>query len=101
MQECAGIIKRYMESKGVAYIDGCVPVSVTATEDGRKVVKFRNATTGEESSEVFDTVLSAIGRDADLKVSIVHVDAVVGNATDAHCVSCARAVCVCVRGRRA
>lgn len=72
-QEAAGLIEKHMASKGVKFIKSTVPTAIEKQPDGKLLVHFKtiNEADGSETagSEVFDTVLSAIGRNADLGVS--------------------------------
>jgi thioredoxin reductase (NADPH) len=67
-QDCANNIAKFMESDHhgkVNFIRESVPTRIEKTDDGRKRV-FYKATSGEgeEKSEVYDTVLVAVGRGA-------------------------------------
>ena len=42
-----------------------VPTAITKLEDGRLLVRFKNAETSEVREETYDTVLTATGRVAD------------------------------------
>jgi len=50
---------------GVKFINTTVPEKIVKLESGRLEVHFKNSSTGEEGKEEFDTVLVAIGRNAD------------------------------------
>lgn len=87
-QEAAGIIEADMARKGVQFIKSTVPVSITKKADGKLVVKFRNVESGVEAEDEFDTVLSAIGRDADLSgLALPAVGVVVGPDGKLKCVN--------------
>jgi thioredoxin reductase (NADPH) len=64
-QQLANKIGDYMESQGVKFIRQAVPVSITASSEGKKVVTYRQGE--DEIEDQFDTVLFAIGRSADTK----------------------------------
>lgn len=61
-QDMANKIGEYMEKVGTKFVKGVVPEKLEKTEDGRIKVTW----TGGDS-DVFDTVLAAVGRDPDLK----------------------------------
>ena len=62
-QQMAELVSGAAAEKGVKFLHECKPTSVEKTEDGRYLVKhvFNN---GTEGSDVYDTVLFAIGRKA-------------------------------------
>lgn len=60
-QQMAEIVTGAMVEKGINFIQKTIPKSVEKTEDGRLLVKYTNAE-GAEGSDVYDTVLFAIGR---------------------------------------
>jgi len=62
-QACATKVGQYMELRGTKFIYGSVPERIEKTEDGKKRV-FWSDKNGIEQSEVYDTVLVAIGRTA-------------------------------------
>lgn len=62
-QQMAGIIKESMELKGVKFLSKCLPTSIEKLDDDRLLVRWANRD-GEEFSDIFDTVLFAIGRRA-------------------------------------
>jgi len=59
----------FMEHTGVKFINGNVPTKFEKTEDGRIKVYYQasKGLIAEEKSDVFDTVIAAIGRYADTK----------------------------------
>lgn len=59
-RECADLIGEHMKGIGIKFIEGVVPSMLEKTTDGRIKVSFSN---GE--SDVYDTVLAAIGRTGD------------------------------------
>lgn len=61
-QQMAGIIKDSMVERGIKFLFTTLPNSIEKQSDGRLKVRWTNANTGEEGSDVFDTVLFAIGR---------------------------------------
>lgn len=56
-----------MERHGVKFIRGSVPHGLEATEDGKRKVTWKSAETKEDVTDVFDTVMLAIGRSSDTK----------------------------------
>ncbi|XP_055710396.1 thioredoxin reductase 1, mitochondrial isoform X2 [Phlebotomus papatasi] len=69
-QQMADIVASSMIEKGINFLFKTIPTSVEKTPEGRLLVKYRNSE-GVEGSDVFDTVLFAIGRTAltdDLKL---------------------------------
>ncbi len=68
MQEAAQLIEKHMTSKGVKFCRPCVPTSIVRHESGKLQVNYKDVESMEDKSELFDTVLSAIGRNADLEV---------------------------------
>ncbi len=65
-RQMADKIGAYMEEEGISFIRECVPESLEKTEDGRVRVaaKYND---GTPFSDVFDTVVFAVGRDAETK----------------------------------
>ncbi|XP_004518826.1 thioredoxin reductase 1, mitochondrial isoform X2 [Ceratitis capitata] len=61
-QQMAEIIKDSMVERGIKFLFTTLPNSVEKQSDGRFQVKWTNSKTGEEGSDIFDTVLFAIGR---------------------------------------
>lgn len=62
-QQMAELVAAAAGEKGVKFIQKSVPSAVEKQEDGRLLVRYSNAE-GQQLSEVFDTVLFAIGRKA-------------------------------------
>ena len=68
-QQMAGIIGEYMEKHGVRFIKESVPVEIVrvraSTKDkaGEVQVKYKHVDTGQISTETFNTVILAVGRD--------------------------------------
>ncbi|CAH2006881.1 unnamed protein product [Acanthoscelides obtectus] len=62
-QQMANLIVAEMEDKGVKFEHRCIPKSVEKADDGRLKVVWQNEHS-EEFSDIFDTVLFAIGRRA-------------------------------------
>ena len=68
-QQMAGIIGDYMESHGINFIKGAVPVEIIKTKEGENggpgelLVKYKDSN-DEIKEETFNTVLLAVGRDA-------------------------------------
>ncbi|XP_055909126.1 thioredoxin reductase 1, mitochondrial isoform X1 [Eupeodes corollae] len=61
-QQMANIVADAMVERNIPFLRNTVPKSVEKTEDGRLLVKYVNTETNEEGSDVYDTVLWAIGR---------------------------------------
>lgn len=61
-QQMANIVADSMNERGIAFLKNTIPQSVEKTADGRLRVKYLNTETNEEDSDVYDTVLWAIGR---------------------------------------
>ncbi|XP_055296986.1 thioredoxin reductase 1, mitochondrial isoform X3 [Sitodiplosis mosellana] len=62
-QQMAEMVAAASAEKGVKFINKAVPSAVEKTEDGRLLVRYSNAE-GQQGSDVYDTVLFAIGRKA-------------------------------------
>lgn len=62
-QQMAGIVTDEMMSKGVNFLMKCIPLSVEKN-DGKLLVSWTNITDQSTHSDVFDTVLFAVGRRA-------------------------------------
>jgi len=63
-QQCANIIGDIMARGGVKFIRNSVPTRLDKTEDGRIRVTYLNDESKETLTDVYDTVLWAIGRTA-------------------------------------
>ncbi|KAG8468147.1 hypothetical protein KFE25_007199 [Diacronema lutheri] len=61
-QQMAGLVKKYMQEHGTAFIEGAVPTRIEPTAEGRKRVTWE-LSDGSTAEGVYDTVLVAIGRD--------------------------------------
>jgi thioredoxin reductase (NADPH) len=64
-QQMANKIGEYMEEHGLKFIKQSIPHKVVKNEDGTKTVFWKDAITGEEKSDVYKTIMWAIGRTAD------------------------------------
>jgi thioredoxin reductase (NADPH) len=78
-QSAATRVGKFMESKGTKFIYGAVPEAIEKLEDGRKKVSFRDQN-GNIQSDVYDSILVAIGRVANtpylnLEAAGVKIDA--------------------------
>lgn len=63
-QQCADIVGNYIEKEtGCTVIRPATPVSVTKLADGKLSVVMNLSATGEQKTEIYDTVLMAIGRE--------------------------------------
>jgi len=65
-QDSANRIGTFMEGEGTKFIRGSVPSKIEKLESGRLQVSW-NGPSGEVCTDEFDTVLGAIGRQADTK----------------------------------
>lgn len=63
-QEIAEMIAGFMERKGCKMLRGCTPVKFERTADDKIACTYKDAATGAEHVETYDTVLQAVGRDA-------------------------------------
>lgn len=67
-QQMAGLVVKEMESKGVQFLQKCIPSSLERTQDGKILVRWEPTPNTQGSTgagkEVFDTVLFAVGRRA-------------------------------------
>ncbi|XP_013140297.1 PREDICTED: thioredoxin reductase 1, mitochondrial isoform X4 [Papilio polytes] len=61
-QQMAQLVTAEMEERGVRFHHKCVPLSVEKLESGQLKARWQNTDTGEQSEDVFDTVLMATGR---------------------------------------
>ncbi|XP_046802474.1 thioredoxin reductase 1, mitochondrial isoform X2 [Lucilia cuprina] len=61
-QQMANIVADSMVERGIPFLHKTIPKSVEKTPEGRLLVKYINTETQEEGSDVYDTVLWAIGR---------------------------------------
>ena len=65
-QQMAGMIGSYMEGHGVKFVRECVPTALEkADPEGSRVTVKAKYLDGSEYSDEFDTVIFAIGRDAE------------------------------------
>lgn len=62
-RQMADLIAQSMELKGVKFLYKCLPSSVEKREDGRLNIKWVNEE-GQQFSDIYDTILFAIGRKA-------------------------------------
>lgn len=62
-QQMANIVADAMKLKGIKFLEQCIPKSVEKQADGRLLIKWTD-NSGAEYSDVYDTVLFAIGRRA-------------------------------------
>jgi len=83
----AEMIDEHMVRKGVKFIREALPTSIVKQEDGRLLVTYTGAG-GVVGTEVFDTVLSAIGRYADVEgLNLPAAGVVVGKDGKLTCVN--------------
>ncbi|EDW73246.2 LOW QUALITY PROTEIN: uncharacterized protein Dwil_GK16764 [Drosophila willistoni] len=61
-RQMSNLLAAMMLERDINFLHTCIPDSVERQTDGRLLVKYHNTTTQAESSDVFDTVLWAIGR---------------------------------------
>lgn len=71
-RQMGDLVRDAAAERGVKFLLECKPQSVEKTDDGRYLVKYTSAD-GTESSDVYDTVLFAIGRKA--KTEELNLDA--------------------------
>jgi thioredoxin reductase (NADPH) len=64
-QQCAEQIADYMAGHGVKFIRPAVPTRVEKLDSGKKKVYFKRDGAAAEESEEFDTVMFAVGRNAE------------------------------------
>lgn len=57
------MVASYMQAHGTKMIRPSVPIKIEKMEDGKLKVYWKNPNTGEEGSDIFDTVLVAIGNE--------------------------------------
>lgn len=75
-QEIAEMIAGHMERHGVGFIRGAVPTKFEQSASGRIVAHFKDAESGAERSDEYDTVFLAVGREAvtkDLNLDVAGV----------------------------
>ena len=65
-QQCAGLIGDYMDQTGTKFIRGATPSKLEKTADGRIQVTWAGRDGTPDGSDVYDTVLAAIGRRPDV-----------------------------------
>jgi len=61
-QQMATIVSDAMAERGINFLHKCIPKSVEKQADGKLLVKWLNTDSNTEHSDVYDTVLWAIGR---------------------------------------
>eukprot|EP01012_Entosiphon_sulcatum_P035670 TRINITY_DN452_c0_g1_i1.p1 TRINITY_DN452_c0_g1~~TRINITY_DN452_c0_g1_i1.p1 ORF type:complete len:765 (+),score=107.99 TRINITY_DN452_c0_g1_i1:1538-3832(+) len=61
-QQMASTIVDFMKGHGTQFLNKTVPIKVELAPNGRKLVHFRNVDDNSVGSELFDTVLLAVGR---------------------------------------
>jgi len=64
-QQMAELIADYMQGHGVKIVRPAVPTRIEKTEEGKRRVFFLQGDSKTEQSEVYDTVLFAVGRNAE------------------------------------
>jgi len=65
-QECANRIGKDMDDKGVKFINESIPTKMEKLENGKIKVTWTNSKTKEGNhTKDFDTVICAVGRNAD------------------------------------
>lgn len=64
-REYSDKIADYMEQTGTKFIREAIPSKITKLEDGKLEVSWQSG--GEEKKDIFDTVIAAVGREADTK----------------------------------
>ncbi|KAI8037772.1 hypothetical protein M5D96_009273 [Drosophila gunungcola] len=61
-RQMSELLAAMMAERGVPFLGTTIPRSVERQADGRLLVRYHNTATGADGSDVFDTVLWAIGR---------------------------------------
>ncbi|XP_055389510.1 thioredoxin reductase 1, mitochondrial isoform X2 [Condylostylus longicornis] len=61
-QQMANIVADSMVEKGINFIHKAIVTSVEKQKDGRLLISWKNTETNETGSEIYDTVLFAVGR---------------------------------------
>lgn len=61
-RQCVDKIEAHLRHIGMKFLQPASPTNIEKLEDGRLKVTFKNNSTGEISSDVFDTVFLAVGR---------------------------------------
>jgi thioredoxin reductase (NADPH) len=80
-QSIAEKIGENMRSHGIRFVQPAEPKKIEKLESGRLSVTWADSATGVETSEVFDTVLVAVGRVADTaKLNLAAVGVVAGKS---------------------
>ncbi|XP_068735538.1 thioredoxin reductase 2, mitochondrial-like [Montipora capricornis] len=64
-QQMEKLVTDYMENHGTRFLKQCVPVRIDKNDNGLLHVTWKETVTGESHEETFETVLFAIGRDAE------------------------------------
>ena len=57
----AGIVVDAMKYHGTKFLEKCLPKSVNR-QDGRLVVEYESISDGRTYTEIYDTVMTAIGK---------------------------------------
>lgn len=76
-QQMANVLTDAMTERGISFMHTTVPTSVEKTKEGGLLVNYINTETKQKGSDVFDTVLWAIGRKGlvnDLNLSAAGVE---------------------------
>jgi pyruvate/2-oxoglutarate dehydrogenase complex dihydrolipoamide dehydrogenase (E3) component len=63
--DMADRVGKYMESHGQKFLKKCIPTKFSKTEDGKILVQYHRDEFGDTATEIYDTVLLAIGRSPD------------------------------------
>ncbi|XP_017084238.1 thioredoxin reductase 2, mitochondrial [Drosophila eugracilis] len=89
-RQMSELLAAMMTERGIPFLDTTIPKTVEKQADGRLLVRYHNTTTQTDGSDVFDTVLWAIGRrglieDLNLEAAGVktHNDKIVVDASEA------------------
>lgn len=62
-QQMAHLIEESMTQKGIKFLHKCLPAAVEKQADGKLLVKWKDEQ-GKEYSDIYDTILFAVGRKA-------------------------------------
>uniref|UniRef100_A0A8C6QYA8 Thioredoxin reductase 2 n=1 Tax=Nannospalax galili TaxID=1026970 RepID=A0A8C6QYA8_NANGA len=69
-QQMSSLVTEHMESHGTRFLKGCVPSRIEKLPAGQLQVTWDDHASGKEGTGIFDTVLWAIGKDAQNLVSL-------------------------------
>ena len=67
----AGLVVDAMKTKGTRFLTQCVPTVIAREADQRLRVTYTDSTTGMQHTEIYDTVLTAMGRSTSIFISFI------------------------------